>query len=60
MYLIKHKEFKNYFAGTPRQRDKHFHMVLKRDEATRLTKDEAMNLLKKKVHPENYELVVIR
>lgn len=60
MYLIKHKEFKNYFAGSPRQRDKHFHMVLERDEATRLTKDEAMNLLKKKVHPENYELVVIR
>lgn len=60
MYLIKHKEFKNYFAGSPRQRDKHFHMVLERDEATRLTKVEAMNLLKKKVHPENYELVVIR
>ena len=60
MYLIKHKEFKNYFAGSPRQRDKHFHMVLERDEATKLTKDEAMNLLKKKVHPKNYELVVIR
>jgi hypothetical protein len=60
MYLIKHKEFKNYFAGSPKQRDKHFHMVLERDEATRLTKVEAMNLLKKKVHPENYELVVIR
>ena len=60
MYLIKHKEFENYYAGTPKQKDKHFHMVLTKDEATRLKKVDANNLLKKKTHPENYELVKVK
>lgn len=60
MYLIRHKEFRNYYAGVPKQKDKHFHMVATKDEATRLEKKEAINLLKKKAHPENYELVKVK
>ena len=59
-YLIKHKEFKNYYAGSPKQQDKHFHMVMPKKEATRLTKEEAKNLLKKKKYPENYKIVEVK
>ena len=59
-YYIRHKEFGNYFAGTPKQNYKRFHMVVNKDEATKLTKKEAMNLLKKKTHPENFELVEVK
>lgn len=62
MYLIKHKEFKNYYAGEPKleKGDTHFHMVVNKNEATRLSKTQANNLLKKKKYPKRFKIVEVK
>lgn len=61
-YLIQHKEFKNYYAGSKKLEDDdtHFHMVKRKVEATRLTKREATSLLNKKTYPKRYKIIEVK
>lgn len=61
MYIIKHKEFKNYYGGSKQLKkdDCHFHMVMRKDEATRLSKIQAKRLLNKKKHPSNFRIIEV-